>query len=294
MRLFHTLSHEYATHPPNNAVLQQLSSRHIAMMQPKTEPTPEPSTSTEAPTPTGPPVNYLTIPVLPEAPGSGYPSPALSPLADPSTSGSQPPRPMRAIDPTVTFISRSTLNAYASVRVLREGRTIWTEKTTLRYLESRVLPAPVYPAQMECTHLYSTEVVPGFWSQLCDCGSEYSSSCPVWAGWILAVECQELTHILVVSDPTPFTIVQDIVRLPGGVDAASVLSQTGTSAVAREDVVLSTVYRFKMHPTTSPPLSPSMSSVDALSYSHESSVSQLPPYMQGVMLTDSSDFSTSI
>ncbi|EPS94933.1 hypothetical protein FOMPIDRAFT_1133386 [Fomitopsis schrenkii] len=223
-------------------ILQQLSSRHIAMMQPKTEPTPEPSTSTEAPTPTGPPVNYLTIPVLPEAPGSGYPSPALSPLADPSTSGSQPPRPMRAIDPTVTFISRSTLNAYASVRVLREGRTIWTEKTTLRYLESRVLPAPVYPAQMECTHLYSTEVVPGFWSQLCDCGN-----------------------------PTPFTIVQDIVRLPGGVDAASVLSQTGTSAVAREDVVLSTVYRFKMHPTTSPPLSPSMSSVDALSYSHESS-----------------------
>lgn len=83
-------------------------------------------------------------------------------------------------------------------------------------------------------------------------------------------------------------------RLPGGVDAASAPSQTGTSAVAPEDVVLSTVYCFKMHSSTSPPLSPSMSSVDALSYSHESSVSQLPPYMQGVMLTDSSDFSVSI
>ena len=82
--------------------------------------------------------------------------------------------------------------------------------------------------------------------------------------------------------------------MPGGGDAASAPSQTGTSAAASEDVVLSTVYRFKMHSPTSPPLSPSMSSVDALSYSHESSVSQLPPYMQGVMLTDSSDFSLSI
>ena len=174
MRFFPPLSHAYtADHTPEYAVLQQLSSRHIAMMQPKTEPTPEPSTTTEATAPTGPPVNYLTIAVLPETPGSGYPSPALSPLADPSTSGSQPPRPMRAIDPTVTFISRSTLNAYANVRVLRDNRTIWAEKTALRYLETRVLPAPVFPAQMECTHLYSTEVVPGFWSQLC----EYPGEC---------------------------------------------------------------------------------------------------------------------
>ena len=173
MRPCPPLSHAHLTdHPPKYTVLQQLSSRHIAMMQPKTEPTPEPSATAEAAAPTGPPVNYLTIAVLPETPGSGYPSPALSPLADPSTSGSQPPRPMRAIDPTVTFISRSSLNAYANVRVMRDGRAVWAEKTALRYLETRVLPAPVYPAQMECTHLYSTEVVPGFWSQLCECSGE--------------------------------------------------------------------------------------------------------------------------
>lgn len=153
-------------------------------MQPKTEPTPEPSASTEAAAPIGPPVNYLTILVLPETHNSGYPSPALAPLDNP---GSQPPRPMRAIDPTVTFSSRTMLNAYANVRVIRDGHPLFAEKTALRYLESRTQHAPVYPAQMEMTHLYSTEVVPGFWSHLCECGSEYL--CAVWA-----VERQELTY----------------------------------------------------------------------------------------------------
>ncbi|KZT65414.1 hypothetical protein DAEQUDRAFT_528054 [Daedalea quercina L-15889] len=236
-------------------ILQQLSSRHIAMMQPKVEPTPDPSTSADGAAPAGPPVNYLTIDILPDTPGSGYPSPALSPLAGPSTSGPQPPRPMRAIDPTVTFISRTALHAYASVRVMRDGQAVWAEKTTLTYRDSSVVPAPVYPAQMECNLLYSTEVVPGFWGQLCESG-----------------------------DPTPFTIVQDIVRLPSGADAASAIAQTGTPPP--EDVLLSIVYRFIMHSSSSPPLSPSASSVDALSYSHESSVSQLPPYMQEVVLTD--------
>ncbi|TFY64959.1 hypothetical protein EVJ58_g2266 [Rhodofomes roseus] len=220
-------------------ILQQLSSRHIAMMQPKSEPVPDPSNPTDAAAPAGPPVSYLTIDILPDTPGSGYPSPALSPLAGPSTTGPQAPRPMRAIDPTVTFISRSALQAYASVRVVRDGRTVWLEKTALSFRDSNVLPARVYPAQMECQLLYSTEVVPGFWGQLCEYG-----------------------------DPTPFAIYQDIVRL-NGTDAATAIAQPGTPPP--EDVLLSIVYRFKMHSSSSPPLSPSTSSVDALSYSHESS-----------------------
>ncbi|KAH9915512.1 uncharacterized protein B0H18DRAFT_959316 [Fomitopsis serialis] len=221
-------------------ILQQLSSRHIAMMQPKSEPVPDISAASDAVAPPpGPPVNYMTIDIVPDTPGSGYPSPALSPLAGPST-GPQAPRPMRAIDPTVTFISRTALQAYASVRVVRDGRTVWAEKTALTFRDSSVVPAPVYPAQMECTLLYSTEVVPGFWGHLCECG-----------------------------DPSQYAIYQDIVRLPNGTDAAAATTQAGTPPP--EDILLSTVYRFSMHSASSPPLSPSTSSVDALSYSHESS-----------------------
>ncbi|KAI0915322.1 hypothetical protein AcV5_003826 [Taiwanofungus camphoratus] len=220
-------------------ILQLLSSRHIAMMQPSKadahrdtapartpEPAPaaSPASSSSTPAPSRPPCTYVAIDVTLDS--SGAPAAlSTSPLvptagAGPSSFHTAGARPLRAIDPTITFVSRTPLSGYAAFRVARGARTVHTERTPLELLSSHCVPAPVWPSQMECQFLYRTPFVPGFWAHLCECG-----------------------------DPTPYTIVQDVVRTS---------SPAPPAGPAAEEVLLSVVYQFNV--PSSPPLSPASSS----------------------------------
>lgn len=147
---------------------------------PKSDPSSErafshssPSSSSSGPSTSVPPCSYYTIDVLVDQGTSS--SPGLGPLV-PTLSGSSSsnssqassgPRSLRSIDPTVTFMSRSPLNAYSSFRVLRDGREVHTERSELNMRSSSVMPTPQWPSEMECTFWYTTAFVPQYWEHLC-------------------------------------------------------------------------------------------------------------------------------
>lgn len=237
-------------------ILQLLSSRHMALMQPaKSEPQPDAlpgqSSSAAESAPAGPPCNHVYIDVALDTgvPTNNAYSHGLSPLsassADPSFQSSGA-RPLRAIDPTVTFMSRTLLHAHARsafrVYVRDSERVVYTEKTELSLRSSSCLPSPGF-AQMECSYLYSTAFVPGYWDRLCN------------------------SH-----DPSAYVVVQDIVRAGSPAHPSSSPAPAPQSA---DDVLLSVIYHFRLSSASSPPHSPTPSAggidADSLSFSSESS-----------------------
>lgn len=89
---------------------------------------------------------------------------------------SQQPRPLRSIDPTVTFLSDVPIMAKSTFTVVSSGMTVFSEVTTLT-------SAGQAPNSTGGALLYSTTLVPGYW--------------------------QKITES---SDPTQYTITQDVVK----------------------------------------------------------------------------------
>lgn len=128
------------------------------------------STSPSGPSASVPPCSYYSIDVLMDQGASSSPglAPLVSSLSGPS-SNTPPTRPrsLRSIDPTVTFRSRTPLNAYSYFRVLRDGIEVHVERTELNMRSSSLMPTPQWPSEMECTFWYSSSFVPQYWEQLC-------------------------------------------------------------------------------------------------------------------------------
>ncbi|KAG6877569.1 hypothetical protein C0993_005983 [Termitomyces sp. T159_Od127] len=85
------------------------------------------------------------------------------------------PRPFQSIDPTITFIGPSNLLAQCSFVVYTAGSSVFSETTQLN-------AAGAAPERTDGALLYSTPIVPGFWSKISES-----------------------------DDPTQFTIVQDVI-----------------------------------------------------------------------------------
>ncbi|OCH90554.1 hypothetical protein OBBRIDRAFT_793217 [Obba rivulosa] len=117
------------------------------------------------------------------------------------------PRPLRAIDPTVTFLAQSPLAAYTRFRVLHAGQTVHQECAEFTLCASSC-------PEVEHTFLYRTRLVPGYWHVLCES-----------------------------YDPMSYIIVQEIVRtmLP----SHTFLPDISTSFIPlnTEEVILSVVYQ---------------------------------------------------
>ena len=130
------------------------------------------------PTPTEPSTNFseklsrivIHIDLLPEDtsypdPSSvdPHPSPAFencpSPAYDDVVRVSQHPRPLRSIDPTVTFLADSPITAKSTFIVMSSGMTVFSETTPL-------VPAGTAPNRADNALLYSTTIVPGFWQTI--------------------------------------------------------------------------------------------------------------------------------
>lgn len=107
---------------------------------------------------------------------------------------SQQPRPLRSIDPTVTFLSDVPIMAKSTFTVVSSGMTVFSEVTTLT-------SAGQAPNSTGGALLYSTTLVPGYWQKI----TESSGMCLVFFCFLL----QCLTTCV---DPTQYTITQDVVK----------------------------------------------------------------------------------
>lgn len=81
------------------------------------------------------------------------------PLNDDGTIGlTLPPRPLRCIDPTITFRSLATISASSTFTVLSEGHTVHSEVVPL-ILRSSTRESP----EVDGAYFYSTTLVPSYW-----------------------------------------------------------------------------------------------------------------------------------
>ena len=130
-----------------------------------------------------PPCDRVVIDVLPNS--AHWPSNDVGSIPSPLTSDSSSasssrgyayntPRPLRVIDPTVTFRSASALTAHSSFRILYNGAVVHTEDTPLELRSSSCMPAAQFSSEMDCSYLYSTTLVPRFWRKLCDSSGTYN------------------------------------------------------------------------------------------------------------------------
>lgn len=109
-----------------------------------------------------------------------HPSPVFencpSPVYDDVVRVSPHPRPLRSIDPTVTFLADSPISAKSTFTVMSCGMTVFSETIPL-------VPAGPAPNATDNALLYSTTMVPGFWQTIAKS-----------------------------PDPTQYTIVQEVVK----------------------------------------------------------------------------------
>ncbi|KAG1866953.1 hypothetical protein C8R48DRAFT_772153 [Suillus tomentosus] len=163
------------------------------------------------------------IDILPEA--SSFSSSSSSRSRVPSSShrsfhgaaASQPspnaPRCMRDIDPTVTFVSPSTVIGKSSYIVLLDGAPIHSEDTKLECV------GPYFAGSSgDGPLLYSTALVPKYWDTLCKS-----------------------------PDPTVYTIIQDVYRSP---DSATSSRNSGRP---RPVLIFSAIYHFRYPASTRAP-----------------------------------------
>ncbi|KAK0446982.1 uncharacterized protein EV420DRAFT_1276300 [Desarmillaria tabescens] len=107
---------------------------------------------------------------------------STSAITDNARRISDEPRPIRAIDPTLAFLSRSPIAANSNFTVLADGVVVFSEMTTLTLRDTP--PAEAAPGT-DGALLYTTPLVPGYWKTISES-----------------------------SDPTKYTICQDIVETP--------------------------------------------------------------------------------
>ena len=124
----------------------------------------EAAQSSEPSSSTSPVREYVNIDVLPDHIPWAPTSPSNS-----SSSLLSGPRPIRAIDNMVTFKCVAALpsSSYSLCRVYKDGSVLYEEQTTLDLSSSSCMPSQ-YGADVDCTFLYSTRLVPQFWGSLCD------------------------------------------------------------------------------------------------------------------------------
>lgn len=135
-------------------------------------------------------------------PSSSYKPPQGVATSQPSSNS---PRRMRDIDPTVTFVSPSTVIGKSSYIVLLDGAPIHSEDTKLECV------GPYFTGSSgDGPLLYSTALVPKYWETLCKS-----------------------------PDPTVYTIIQDVFRAP---DPAA---PTGSSGRPRPVLIFSAIYHFR-------------------------------------------------
>ncbi|KAG2158558.1 uncharacterized protein EDB93DRAFT_1118910 [Suillus bovinus] len=123
----------------------------------------------------------------------------------PSQPSSNTPRCMRDIDPTVTFVSPSTVIGKSSYIVLLDGAPIHSEDTKLECVGPYFTGAPG-----DGPLLYSTALVPKYWETLCKS-----------------------------PDPTVYTIIQDVYRSPDSTTSSR------NSGRPRPVLIFSAVYHFR-------------------------------------------------
>lgn len=107
-------------------------------------------------------------------------SASASAITDNARRISDDPRPIRAIDPTLTFLSRSPIEANSNFTVVADGIVVFSEMTNLTLRDTP--PIEAAPGT-DGALLYTTPLAPGYWKTISDS-----------------------------SDPTKYTICQDIVE----------------------------------------------------------------------------------
>ena len=127
----------------------------------------EAAQASESAAPQSPSREFVQIDVLPDhIPWSAA---AASP-ASPSPAFFNGPRPIRAIDNTVTFKCGTALpaNSYSAFKVYQNGAVVHEETNELSMASSSCMPGQ-WTAEVECIFYYSTRLVPKFWLRICQC-----------------------------------------------------------------------------------------------------------------------------
>ncbi|KAI0689728.1 hypothetical protein BC835DRAFT_227415 [Cytidiella melzeri] len=195
-----------------------------------------------------PPRDFVNLYVLPPH------SPWTNVASTSASSLDNIPRPLRQINPAVTFRSAKALSAYSTCRVLRNGQEVFKERTSLDLTQTQAQLSTHYGSEHEYLFLYTTTLVPGYWQSLCDC-----------------------------ADIGAYSIVQDIIRTPCPPSSSGLAASTSLSSSpimpqdAAEDVLFSVVYQFLIGNPNSPPQSPLSSNGDGYSYSSASSPGDISP-----------------
>lgn len=93
-------------------------------------------------------------------------SSSLDPSPVPGVFHFSGPRPLRDIDPTVTFTYPYDTPLNSSFRVIRDGGLVHAEETRM---QARAAPATsISSAESSGMYLHSTSLVPSFWDHLCE------------------------------------------------------------------------------------------------------------------------------
>ena len=119
-------------------------------------------TSPEVPTISQPPSDLVNLYVLPpHSPWTNTPSTS-------TTSLDNIPRPLRQISNVVTFRSAKALSAHSVCRVLHNGPPVYRHKTKLDLTQTQAQMSTHYGSDHGYLFLYSTQLVPEYWSSLCE------------------------------------------------------------------------------------------------------------------------------
>ncbi|KAI0753543.1 hypothetical protein C8Q80DRAFT_1267926 [Daedaleopsis nitida] len=259
-------------------ILQQLSSRHMAMMQPKSaqaqsradsagDRSASAAASSSSSSPASPstqrtrvPTSYVSIDVLPDrgTPPPRLPSLSSSPLIPsvaPSTLANFVPTPSSPTSPSSATGMGLGLNT-SGPRVLRHidpTVTFMSRAALQAYSSFKVMRSGVGSSQSPL-HVERTDL------------ELLSSSCMPGSQWSSEIECTFLYRTQFVprfwdslcraSDPSAYVVMQEIVR-HGAAESEQ---------YAPEDVLLSIIYQFNNVSATTPPLSP-----DSTSFSTDAS-----------------------
>ncbi|KAI0319285.1 hypothetical protein OF83DRAFT_1170358 [Amylostereum chailletii] len=186
----------------------------------------------------------LTPPLSPSSPVSSL-APSSFPLASsltPTSSSpnllantfhSSVPRPLRAVDPTVTFTSAANVRAHSVCAVYFNGNCVHREITPLS-----CSAASHFEGAGMSGYVYRAVLIPGFWTKLCES-----------------------------NDPGRYSIVQEIVQQssshPSSPSSSSSSLSLGLDSFATSSVLLTVVYQLNEPATSS-----ASSSSPSTSYTH--------------------------
>ena len=133
----------------------------------------EAARAAEAAAASGPIREVVTIDIL----SDNVPWPAAASPSASTSSFCNGPRPIRAIDNTVTFKCVTALSAdsYATSRLVKDNTVLFQETTKLEMCSSSCTPNQ-WSVEPECTFLYSTRLIPSNWARLFQCSGQSSSA----------------------------------------------------------------------------------------------------------------------